>query len=346
MLKELYVRLPPSLQSVAASLRGYQLQSRRYGPETERLVSEAHERESWDADRWRVWQEERLARLLHHAAQRVPYYRDHWSARRRQGDTSSWERLENWPILTKETLRQNPQAFVEDGVDVRRMHEGDTSGTTGTPLTVWHARETLVQWYALFEARLRRWNGVSLRDRWAHIGGQRVTPPDRRTPPFWVWNRGMHQLYLSSYHASPDAVAAYLGALRHYRIVYMFGYPSAMHALAKVTRERGLDAPRLQVAISNAEPFFAFQREEIARAFQCPVRNTYGQAEIVCGASECPSGSLHLWPEVSVVEWMRDDADVPVAPGQVGRLLCTALLNPHPESSVGRSSTSTGRPGR
>lgn len=328
MLTEIYRKLPAPLQSMAASLRGYQLQSRRYGPETERLVAEAIERESWDEERWKNWREERLVRLLHRAVNHVPYYREHWSARRRRGDASSWESLENWPILTKQTLRENPLAFVEDGCDVRRMYPAETSGTTGTPLRLWHSRETLIEWYAIFEARLRRWNGVRLADRWVHMGGQRVTPANRNTPPFWVWNRGMRQLYMSSYHITPDAVGSYLDAIRRYRIVYLFGYPSAMHALAKVALERGLEAPKMRVAISNAEPFFAFQRDAIARAFQCPVRDTYGQAEIVCGASECPSGSMHLWPEVSVVEWMRDEADEPAPRGQVGRLICTALLNP------------------
>ena len=78
----------------------------------------------------------------------------------------------------------------------------------------------------------------------------------------------------------------------------------------------------------NAEPFFQFQRDVIARAFRCPVRDTYGQAEIVCGASECASGSLHLWPEVGVTEWLADDADIPAGQGKAGRLICTALLNP------------------
>ena len=67
---------------------------------------------------------------------------------------------------------------------------------TGTPLRVWHSHEALRGWYGIFEARIRRWNGLDLRDRWAHMGGQRVTRGDRRRPPYWVWNRGMHQLYM------------------------------------------------------------------------------------------------------------------------------------------------------
>jgi phenylacetate-CoA ligase len=100
-----------------------------------------------------------------------------------------------------------------------------------------------------------------------------------------------------------------------------------MHALARGILEGGLEAPRLEVAISNAEPLLAYQRSAIARAFQCTVRDTYGQAEIVCGASECSEGSMHLWPDVGVTEWLRDDADEAVRDGDAGRMICTSLLN-------------------
>ena len=161
------------------------------------------------------------------------------------------------------------------------------------------------------------------------MGGQLVTPVERRRPPFWVWNHGMHQLYMSSYHIRPASVGEYVEAMRRYRVRYLFGYPSAMHALACEILERNIEAPRLEVAISNAEPLLGYQRNAIAAAFQCPVRDTYGQAEIVCGASECPQGSMHLWPEVGVTEWVHDEADEPVSKGRAGRMICTALLSSH-----------------
>src|SRR5919197_1600887 len=111
-LLRLYHHLPASTRSIAASLRGVYLRSWRYGPETEWLVAEALERERWSPERCKAWQEERLAYVLHRAATRVPYYREQWAARRRRGDTRSWEYLENWPVLEKETLRGGCAAFV------------------------------------------------------------------------------------------------------------------------------------------------------------------------------------------------------------------------------------------
>lgn len=327
-LLSVYQGLPGPVRSVAASVHGWYLSSWRYGPDAESLVEEALEREAWSLERWASWQEERLAVLLERAAKKVPFYRRQWEERRRKGDRSPIERLESWPILSKEDLRENPEAFVAEDRDIRRMYHEHTSGTSGKPLHLWRSRQAVRAWFALFEARVRRWNGVSRSDRWAMLGGQLIVSVDRDKPPYWIWNAGMKQLYMSSYHLSPDGISSYLEALRRYEIVYVLSYASSMAALAQTALERGLVAPKLRVAISNAEPLTDSQRARVSSAFQCPVRDTYGMAEIVCGASECDSGTLHLWPEAGILEVLLDDAEESAPPGEAGRLVCTGLLNP------------------
>ena len=324
-LLTLYHRFPPPARNLAATLRGYYLRSWRYGPETERLVEEALERERWSPEQWRRWQEEQLAYVLHRAATQVPYYRQQWSERRRRGDQASWEYLENWPILQKEPLRAHPQAFIADDCDIRRMFHEHTSGTTGKPLDLWWSRETVRAWYALFEARWRRWYGVSRHDRWAILGGQLVVPVSRSQPPFWVWNGALHQLYMSSYHLSPATIPSYLQALRKHRIVYLLGYTSAVYELACGALDLGRDDVTFRVVVANAEPVYPYQRDAIEQAFRCPLRETYGMAEIVVAAGECEAGTLHLWPEVGWVEILASQS--PVTSGMSGEIVATGLFN-------------------
>ena len=283
------------------------------------------ERETWSPARWQAWQQERLAYVLHRAATQVPYYREYWSRRRRRGDGAAWEDLTNWPLLDKEALRQNPQAFLADDCARQKMFAIHTSGTTGKPLTLWQNRSTLRQWYALFEARWRRWYGVSRQDRWAILGGQLVAPVARRQPPFWVWNHGLKQLYLSSYHLALDLLPAYLDAIVSHRITYLWGYTSSLYVLAQAALSAGRRDVKMTVAITNAEPVYEYQRRVIGAAFQCPVRETYGMTEMVAGASECQHGRLHLWPEAGVVEIF--DGQEPASLGATGELVCTGLLN-------------------
>lgn len=324
-LLQLYHRLPGGARSLAVSLRGFYLRRSRFGPETESWVQEGLAHESWSLQRMAHWQQEELAKLLQRAATRVPYYREQWAQRRRCGDRASWEHLENWPVLEKEPLRDNPRAFLADDCTVRRMFAEHTSGTTGKPLELWRSRETVRRLYALSEARERRWFGVSYRDRWCMLGGQIVAPANRRQPPFWVWNRGMNQLYMSSYHLAPDLIGYGLDALVRYRIQYVFGYTSSLYALAQELQHSGRPGLKMAVALTNAEPVFDYQRQLIAAAFQCPVRQTYGMSEIVTLATECPAGQLHLWPEAGITEVL--DGDRPVPRGTCGDLVCTGLLN-------------------
>lgn len=324
----IYGRLPGPLRNAAASLRGWRLRRWRYGDDTDRLVEEALSREDWTAARWKAWQEERTAVLLRRAATRVPYYREEWRKRRRAGDRASVENLQSWPILTKETLRARNTDFVADDRDRSAMFHEHTSGTTGLPLNLWSGREAIRSWYALFEARVRGWNGVSRHDRWAILGGQLVTPASQRRPPFWVWNAGLNQLYMSSYHLSPETAPAYLEAMRRHRVRYVLGYASSLFSLAHLAREAGVEAPRLAVAISNAEPLYAHQRQTIEAVFGCPVRDTYGMSENAASASECAFGRLHLWPEAGVLEIRDPESGGPAGAGEIGRITCTGLLNP------------------
>ncbi len=255
------------------------------------------------------------------------YYRDQWARRRAAGDRAAADVLANWPTLSKDALRAEPRAFLADDCDPARMYYEHTSGTTGKPLHLWHSRETLNAWYALLEARMRRWYGIDRGDRWAILGGQLVAPVARDRPPYWVWNFALRQLYLSAYHLAPDNIAAYLEAMRRHEVVYLLGYPSGLYALARVALERGLAAPRLRVVIGNAEPLLAHQREAIEAAFGCPARETYGMAEYAAAGSDCQHGRLHLWPEAGHVEILADDGDTPQPAGTAGRLIATALLN-------------------
>jgi phenylacetate-CoA ligase len=254
----------------------------------------------------------------------VPFYEAQWQARRARGDRSSVERLENWPILTKAAVRSHGRALVSRKAG--KLFADHTSGTTGTSLTLWCPKETVRAWYALVEARSRQWYGMSRADTWAILGGQLVTPQAARRPPFWVWNAPLRQLYMSSYHLAPDLVPHYIEALRAYKASYLYGYSSALYALALGARDAGVRPLKLRAAITNAEPLFDYQRRTIAEVFDCPVRETYGMAETVTAAGECEFGALHLWPEAGILEVMHKNAPTPK--GSTGDFVCTGLLNP------------------
>jgi len=76
--------------------------------------------------------------------------------------------------------------------------------------------------------------------------------------------------------------------------------------------------------ITNAEPLYEYQEKIIAEAFECPVVETYGQAELVSFASRFPDGKIYESLEMGVTEIIDIDQ---YEDGEYGRLIATGMLN-------------------
>lgn len=320
-LASFYNHMPYSAKVLVASANGLRLRWWR-GENRARLLAEIRERDHWSRARWQAWQRERLRRMLEHAQATVPYYRDLWT--HRSGD---FRELGDWPILTKSAIRRNPRAFVSDSFKHAKLLRISSSGTTGTPMTFCFERRAISLWYAMADWRCRGWNGLTDGTRWANIGGRLVTSVERAEPPFWVWNRPMNQLYMSSYHLRAENVRHYAAALRSHRIRFLYGYSSSLHNLARLSLETGVALPSMIVCMTNAEPLFAHQREVISQAFGCPVLQAYGGSEFAFAASECRAETLHIWPDAGVMEVVDHQTDRPCEDGEPGRIIVTGLVN-------------------
>jgi len=323
-LLQIYYGLPGWARSAAASAEGLRLNRWRWGRESEDLVAEAIERESWSAERWRSWQLEQLAERLDHAARKAPYYRQYWSTRRQRGDRRTWERLEHWPLLEKDIVRRFGPALIAEDESAGPYRMESTSGTTGTPLRLWRTKRTLMRRYAIYEARHRRWYGISRGHRWAMAGCQLVAEPTSAQPPFWVWNAAMRQLYVSSYHLAPEQAALSLAAIKKYGCRYAWGYPSSLALLAQGRGCRE-SAPQLSCVVTNAEPLLVSQRSLIEKSFGCHAYETYGMVELVAAAGQCPAGSLHWFPEFGYIEAIGQNGEPSL--DESGELVATSLLD-------------------
>ncbi|HMN61042.1 MAG TPA: AMP-binding protein [Anaerolinea sp.] len=323
-----YHSLPYPLKTLAASIHGYRLRWWRYGSNTEKLVEETLERDHWSRDQWKTWQDEQLAFILHRAATQVPYYRDQWQKRRALGDKSSWEVLANWPILDKSQVRDNPTAFISETSRKKLLYVDHTGGTTGRPTLIYESRKTIIKWYAIYEARIRRWHNLDYHERWGILGGQKIIPLSQKVPPFWVLNQGLNQIYFSIFHISETTAESYVNALWKYRPTHLMVYPSTCAVLARHMILLGLQPPKIKAIITNSEKLTRDYKELIIEAFNCPVYDTYGMAELTAAASECDQGGLHYWPETGVLEvFNHENNTITSNTDQTGNLLMTGLLN-------------------
>lgn len=324
---KLYHSMPHAAREFLASVYGHKRNRFRYNDLSDRLIAEAAERESWSREQWKTYQENRLERVLHRAATKVPYYMQQWSERRRKGDRSSADVLDNWPVLPKTELRANNAAFLAEDCNPRQMYTEHTSGTSGTPINVFWSRECTLNYYAIFERRIRNWHGVNRHMRYVMLGGQLIVPVSQTKPPFWIRNKAMNQLYMSSYHLSDTTVEYYADAINDYEPEYIFGYASSMYSLALLLKKNKVKVMPVKCAVSNAEPLLLHQKALIEEVFSCITVNTYGMSELVAGGSTYASDDIILWPEVGMMDTYRFGEDTLCTEGESGRFVCTSLLN-------------------
>lgn len=323
LAERIYRRLPVWAQHAAVSAYGLRWHRLRFGPGYERELEGFLERERFDAETWQRWQEKRLREVLTVAADRVPYYRERWSAGEKRAARAG--RLAALPTLGKDPVRADAEAFVRADRPRRGRLVFLTSGSTGTPAaSIWTVAE-LRRSMALREARSARWAGTSFARPRATFSG-RIVEPDPASPgPFYRWNRVERQVYFSAFHLSDENAPAYARALRRHRIEWLTGYAVSWTLLARFILERGLEVPALRAVVPTSEKVDAEMRRVMERAYGCRVYEEYSTVENVLFASECERGRLHASPDAGVIEILRPDG-APCQPGESGTVVATGLL--------------------
>lgn len=322
---EIYWRLPVFLQEAALGIYARQLDRDYYGKDYEKWQRRYEEWRGWSRGDAETWQVQELRALVKVAATRVPYYRETWRGTEWQS-VGSLEDLRRLPVLDKHSIRQNERAFIAEGIKPRSLWMGVTSGTTGTALRIYWPKSMLPKWWAISEVMIRNVAGVAQQFPRAMMGGRPVVHGATSQPPYWRFNRHWRQLYLSSYHVSPRTSPDYAAAIRRYRSEWITGYGSAIAALAESALAAGVASVPLRSAIVSGDTLMPNMRSSIERFFRCKCFDNYGQSEGASLAMECSEGRMHIVPAVGIMEILRDDGS-PCAPGEVGEIVATGLLN-------------------
>jgi phenylacetate-CoA ligase len=322
---ELYWRLPVLVQEAALSIYARNLEKLRYGPSYEEWYERFKSWKAWSNGNALAWQSEHLQSIVNLAATQVPYYREKWQ-KLDWKSVRSPDDLHLLPLLDKQSVQQNEQAFLVEGSNPKSLWMDRTSGSTGTALRIYWPLSMLPQWWALTEVMVRNAAGVGQDIPRAMMGGRPIVPGNTRQPPYWRFNRRWRQLYLSSYHVSRDTAHEYVEALRKYGSQWIIGYGSAIAALAESALGAGVAPYRLRVVITSGDTLLPAMRSSIERFFQCKCIDHYGQSEGVCMAQECSYGRMHVFRASGIVEILRQNGS-PCVPGEVGEIVSTGLLN-------------------
>lgn len=281
----------------------------------------------WSLQELQTEQFAALQRLLRHADENSPYYRQLWAEHqldvRRLHDRADFGR---YPLLQKEHIRQH-RLELRAHHDTRPLISKTTGGSTGIPLT-----------FDLDVGSYERRNAATLRG----YGWAGATPGTKQwylwgvpldAQPAWkTWkNRAYEAIQrrqvVNSFALSEATVPDILRTLNRYRPDVIVAYTNALYHFARSLAERGQRPFSPQAIVVGAEKLHGFQRELIESVFGAPVFETYGSREFMLTGAECSEhAGLHLTTEHLYLEILQDDG-TPTPAGQVGNVVVTDLYN-------------------
>lgn len=272
----------------------------------------------YESQRLEQVQLEKLNRLISHARETVPYYRNLPA-----GELRSLEELKNIPFLEKEVLRENADQLCSTSQGLRPRPK-TTGGSTGAAVTLRKSAEGMAQEMAA-TWRGYSWAGIDIGDKQARFWGVPHGKKDRLRAKLidLVTNR----LRFSAFAFSESDFEVYISKLEDFNPKYFYGYVSMIKQLAEyIEREKLIIDVRPSAIITTAEVLTQSDREIIERVFNCKVYNEYGCGEIGTIAHECSSGGLHLTSENMIVEIVDDNGNS-VPAGEQGEIVVTDLVN-------------------
>lgn len=283
------------------------------------------ERSQWmSRDEVQQLQERKLNLLLESAFEHCPWHRERMNAASIEptgGITLTL--LEHLPTMSKKDAAAHRQQMLWKQVPGGAF-KYNTGGSSGEPLIFYFGRRRQAS-DAAGRMRARRWWGLNPGDPEVYLWGAPVelNSTDRIKT---LRDRLLNQLVLNAFEMSPDSMDDYAKAIQSFQPHCIYGYASSVALLSAHLRERGikLRLPKLKVICTTGEPLFEHQRKLVSEEFGVPVANEFGSRDIGFTAHETPRGQMLLMSESIILE-VLDKEDKPVAPGETGEAVMTAL---------------------
>jgi phenylacetate-CoA ligase len=282
----------------------------------------------WPAARLQRWQLRRLAQLLAHAREHVPYYAERLAGMPSGGEALELDAWRAIPRMTKaiareQSARLRSRAFEEGGGLAKRS----TSGSTAQPLTLMkEIRPRLVLWAA--KLRAYDWFGTDFAGAAVVLRALKATEPHGTVQRHADWGSPLRELYRTGRYCLADIFMPserQLALLDAEQPQYLVTFPTNLRLLLRALRAAGRGLPSLRYVQTLGESLDPDLREECRATLGVPLYDIYGAMEADQIAVQCPQHDhYHVQGELNFVEVLAD-GDRPCGPGEVGRIVVTPL---------------------
>jgi phenylacetate-CoA ligase len=228
------------------------------------------------------------------------------------------------PLLSRREIQSSQAALRSVRADPAACWIVRSSGSTAEPVEVvvdQSSRAAEAEVLAAQADRMAcdaRWREHD----WMHLA-LHPEASTRAIPSPWNPARNAVKWNLANAWQGPDE--SLRRALGHLHGAVVAGLPSVFELLAARLAASDGPPPRPALLLLSGEPMSAAAREDVARAFGCPVTMAYALAETGVVATECAAaGGYHAEPETALVEIVGTDGQA-VDAGAEGELVLTPL---------------------
>jgi len=269
-----------------------------------------------------------LNRLLRHAEEHVPYYRQLFRKLNiRAAEVSTAEKFAQLPLLTKSDIREQLDSLVAENYDRKTIIRAATGGSTGTPVPFFHDRE-YERYNTALILRNQLWTGWNYGEPIVKVWGSSFDIRLQEQVKEKFTNFLKNETTLPAFEMTRESQREWLEKISRIQPTMIIGYTNLLAKLAEFNQQNRIvgDDLGVQAIVCSAETLFPWQREILQQTFGGRVFNRYGTRELSTIAHECPAGKLHIsedWLYVEIV----DDQGLPAPRGKMGQVVLTGLFN-------------------
>jgi len=259
--------------------------------------------------------EKRLNNLLNHAVSSTEYYSQY----------KNYNSLKDFPIIDKNIIKKYYDKFISINYKNKALHSMSTSGSTGTPFTIYqdmNKRKRVLAEIIYFGELC----GYNLGDRNAYL---RVWTNKNKKNFFDAWKQNLIMIDISKLDKSNLKKIRDI-IIKDKKLKCILGYATSLDIISRYLLEQG-DNPNMfnvKIVISGAEVLSEKTRMNLKKVFGCDVVSRYSNQENGILAQELIDKNYFIINNASYYfEFLKLNSDEEANPGELCRGVLTDLYN-------------------
>jgi phenylacetate-CoA ligase len=289
-------------------------------PEINKILNEVQGFQFKSIDEIQYIQLIKLKKILKHAAQTTPYYKELFKAIDfYPDDLTDISKLSKLPLLTKNIIRENKKKIVSDSYNIDDLIKKRTGGSTSTPLQLYWDQSAATYKYATV-LRHNSWVGFVPGNKYAALWGdtaKKISFKEKIRRHFYE-----RVIYLDTLKIDDSYLEKFIRKIKRFKPEILFGHAHSIFMLTEFMDDNKIENPGIKGIITTAEMLYDYERRKIEDIFGQIVFNRYGCEEVSLIASECEvHDGLHINADNVLIEIVESDEESP------GKIVITDLVN-------------------